>query len=119
MNAFYGCTSLIDINLSFFDTSNVEKMNGIFGNCKQLTSLNLSNFNTDKVKNFNAMFSGCSSLVYLDIRNFNSINLDENTIMFYEVAENGTIIYNSTIFDGDYLNLSLINWELVDVNGED
>ena len=78
----------------------------------------MSNFNTEKVESFHGMFSECSSLAEINIKNFNSQFLDEDTIMFYDVAEKGRIVYNSDIFDGDFLKKSLANWELEDVYGK-
>ena len=41
-------------------------MSGMFYNCSSLTSLNLSNFNTNNVNNMSGMFSCCSSLTSLN-----------------------------------------------------
>ena len=41
-------------------------MNLMFGDCSSLTSLNLSNFNTNNVQDMSGMFSGCSSLTSLN-----------------------------------------------------
>ena len=38
----------------------------MFSNCYSLTSLNLSNFNTNNVNDMSYMFSGCSSLASLN-----------------------------------------------------
>ena len=46
---FYECDDIIEIDLSHFDTSNVENMNYMFSGCTSLTSLNLTNFNTSSV----------------------------------------------------------------------
>ena len=48
-NMFYKCSSLISLNLSNFNTNNVNNMSYLFCNCSSLTSLNLSNFNTINV----------------------------------------------------------------------
>ena len=99
---FEGCSSLTSLDLSHFDTRNVEYMNYMFSNCRSLesldvsnfdaslvnntdygltcmfasceslTELNLSNFNTKGVKNMNGMFSGCNSLTSLDLSSFNT-----------------------------------------------
>ena len=59
---FYGCNSLINLNLSNFNTQNVTNMNYMFAFCKSLINLNLSNFNTQNVIHMNHMFFGCKSL---------------------------------------------------------
>ena len=55
---FCGCSSLTSLNLSNFNTNNVNNMSAMFHNCSSLTSLNLSNFNTNNVTNMSYMFSG-------------------------------------------------------------
>ena len=37
---FYECSSLTSLNLSNFNTKNVENMGGMFEDCSSLTSLN-------------------------------------------------------------------------------
>ena len=39
---FSGCSSLISLDVSNFNTSNVTEMSGMFDNCKNLTSFNVS-----------------------------------------------------------------------------
>ena len=46
---FYHCNSLLEIDISNFDTKKVENMGGIFALCHKLTSINLSKINTENV----------------------------------------------------------------------
>ena len=55
---FYDCSSLTSLNLSNFNTNNVNDMRYMFSYCSSLTSLNLSNFNTNNVTNMEDIFSG-------------------------------------------------------------
>ena len=48
---FCGCSSLKELNLSNFNTNNVNNMSGMFSGCSSLEELNLSNFNTNNVIN--------------------------------------------------------------------
>ncbi len=48
---FYNCSSLTSLDLSNFNTLNVNNMNSMFYNCSSLSSLNLINFNTNNIKN--------------------------------------------------------------------
>ena len=48
---FSECSSLTSLNLSDFNTSNVQDMSSMFQLCSSLTSLNISNFNTNNVQN--------------------------------------------------------------------
>ena len=48
---FYSCESLIDLNLSNFNTQKVINMSYMFNECNSLTNINLSNFNIQNVTN--------------------------------------------------------------------
>ena len=50
-------------------------MSFMFYNCSSLKGLNLSNFNTNNVDNMSNMFYGCSSLKELNASNFNTNNV--------------------------------------------
>ena len=60
----YNCYSLKSIDLSSFNTSNVNNMSYMFSECYSLKSIDLSSFNTSNVKDFNLdnIFYGCKSL---------------------------------------------------------
>ncbi len=77
-NMFYGCRSLISLpDISNWNTSNVEYMDGMFSECYSLISLpDISNWNTFNTKGMNHMFYKCSSSLKLPdfyILNFNNI----------------------------------------------
>ena len=57
---FCGCSSLKELNLSNFNTNNVNNMEYMFSECSSLNELNLSNFNTNNVSNMRYMFKECS-----------------------------------------------------------
>ena len=59
---FAYCSSLQSIDLSSFNTTNVEVMRCMFFECSSLQSIDLSSFNTTNVKYMSDMFWGCSSL---------------------------------------------------------
>ena len=67
---FYNCKSLKDIDLSFFDTKNVEIFGGMFTNCASLKNLDLTHFNTSNGKNMSFMFYGCTYLTTLKLTSF-------------------------------------------------
>ena len=52
-------------------------MSNMFANCKSLAVLNLSNFDTKNIENMKDMFSKCYSLTYLNLSNFKSNKLFE------------------------------------------
>ena len=72
---FCDCESLININLSNFNTKNVTNMERMFSSCKSLTNINLSNFNTQNVTNMGFMFCFCKSLTNINLSNFNTQNV--------------------------------------------
>ena len=78
---FAGCSSLEYLDLSSFDTSNVESMSRMFADSSYM-SLNLSSFNTSKVNGMKEMFYGCSSLEYLDLSSFDTSNVEYMIQMF-------------------------------------
>ena len=80
---FYGCFNLTNLDLSHFNTQNVTNMKSMFSGCSKLTNLNLSNFNTSNVKNMKSMFYDCSKLIYLDLSNFDTKNVTDMSFMFY------------------------------------
>ena len=79
-------SSLLNINLSYFDTSNLIYINHMFHRCSSLTYLNLSNFYTPKVINFAGLFGYCSNLSYIDIRRFSDESVIEKvkTLLFFQ-----------------------------------
>ena len=68
---FINCNNLKYVNFTDVDTSLVTTMESMFEGCISLTSLNLSSFVTTKVENMNNMFKNCQSLTSLNLTNFN------------------------------------------------
>ena len=85
---FSGCTSLTDsslanLYLSFWNTSNVKYMDRLFEGCSQLTNLSdISNWNTANVQAFSAMFAGCSGLQGLNLNSWNTASAQMLDLMF-------------------------------------
>jgi surface protein len=67
-NMFCTCASLIALDLSSFNTKNVENMSCMFMECIKLVSLNISSFDLKKVNNMEFMFKDCRGLeeIYVD-----------------------------------------------------
>ena len=76
-NMFNRCGLITELDISHFDTSKVTNMSGMFDNCYGLTSLDLSNFDTSKVKSMQAMFYRCMHLTSLDLSNWNLSNITD------------------------------------------
>ena len=81
---FYCCTSLINLNLSRFNTQNVIGMSLMFSGCNSLTNIDLSNLNTQKVTDMHDMFSGCNSLRNLDLSSFDTQKVTDMSGMFFD-----------------------------------
>ena len=69
---FQDCTSLKKITFGNFKTSQITSMGNTFQNCSSLETLDLSSFDISNVIFFHYMFYGCSSLKYLDLSNFDT-----------------------------------------------
>ena len=79
---FFGCINLEKINFSSFDTKNVTNMSNMFNSCKKLSTVNLSFFNTSKVRDMSNMFSKCTNLNDLYLSNFDTQNVTNMSFMF-------------------------------------
>ena len=96
---FGRCKSLTSIDLSSFDTRNVQKMGRMLLICYSLKSIDLSNFNTTQLKDINSMFEGCHSLTSINLSTFvdNKINNINNIFKDCPSLE--------------YIDISSIKWD--------
>ena len=67
---FYDCKNLKSFKAEEIITSSVNDLGSMFYNCQSLTSLDLTSFDTSNVINLSSMFFNCKSLEYLDISSF-------------------------------------------------
>jgi len=113
---FYGCNQLKYIDLSNFDTSNVEDMNGMFDNCTSLEFLDISNFKVSKVNCMESMFNEVNKLKYISIYNIqyneyfkSNISNEFHNTNYLIVCQNEDIITNENIINAccDYNNNNL------------
>jgi surface protein len=79
---FCRCSNLTTLDVSNFNTGNVEDMSDMFSGCSGLTSLDVSKFNTTLVTEMGRMFSGCSGLTSLDLSFFDTDNVTDMSNMF-------------------------------------
>ena len=121
---FYECSSLISLNLSNFDTSQIEYMDFMFSGCTSLVSLDLSNFNTNQVITMHSMFYNCSSLTSLDLSNFNITNEINIDLMFSGCHEltflnlENTILNDYNIFNSISDNLVICSNKFINIFSE-
>ncbi len=65
---FYGCSSLVSVDLSELDLSYVTSTDCMFGKCVNLRSVNLNGCKISRrLQNMTAMFRDCTSLTTLDL----------------------------------------------------
>ncbi len=69
---FQNCKSFVSLNLSEFNTKNVEIMWDMFKGCSELESLeiNTDKFDTSNVIDMESMFEDCSKLTSLSFKKF-------------------------------------------------
>ena len=79
---FKNCENIVKIDLSNFDTSEIQDMEGMFYGCTKLKSINFGNINTEKVKTMTNMFFDCKSIETLDLSKFNTQAVNEMDGMF-------------------------------------
>ena len=80
---FQDCQELEELDLSNFDTSNVNDMGYMFANCFKLKRIKgIQKFNTNQVINMRAMFQQNKELEELDLSNFDTSNVVDMGFMF-------------------------------------
>ena len=80
---FYGCFYIKSIDLSLFDSSEVNDMSSMFGKCFNLTELKLGNLDTEKVTSMKQMFQKCKSLEEINFPpSFTTKNVKDISLMF-------------------------------------
>ena len=126
-NLFNGFNSCTDMDLSYFDTSNVSSMYGMFKNCSSLTKLDLSGFSTASVSRMDHMFENCSSLTGINLSSFDTANVtlmenmfkgcDKLTVLETDGFNTSNVTNMASMFEGckslTALNLSGWNTENV------
>lgn len=91
MQMFVGLYSCTSLDLSTFDTRNVTSMYQMFAQSRGLLNLNLANFNTSKVTDMSGMFSAMENLTNLDVGHFNTENVTNMSYMFHYMTKLTTL----------------------------
>lgn len=73
VNLFNSCYALEELDLSGWNVSAVQNMNGIFGSCFSLRYLNLTGWDTSAVTNATNMFSACYALEKIPALNLSAV----------------------------------------------
>jgi len=97
LGMYDGCNELEFLDLSNFDTSNVDDMGKMFRQCTKLKKIiGINKFNMSKVINKNEMFLGCNQLEYLIVSNFGIDVVNKNNDDNDQKGKPFAIIFTST-----------------------
>ena len=104
---FNGCSNLSSISgMSNLKTENVTEMEAMFFGCSSLVNIDLTGFNTESLQEIGAMFYGCSNLLFLDLGSFNTTNVTVTSGMFTECSSLAAIVAgNANIPAEEYANI--------------
>lgn len=86
MSHMFHNSNLEELNISTFNTSNVEDMSYMFASTElvELDFKEYPNFKTDKVKNMSYMFSYMNNLTKIDVWTFDTKTVEDMSYMFYD-----------------------------------
>ena len=97
---FYGLSAVTNFEgLANLRTDNAKNFTKTFYGCSSVLDLDLSKMKTSKVTTFEEMFSGCSSLVTLDISSFSRGLGDPGCKFMFRGCSSLTTIYANAAFD--------------------
>ena len=128
---FEGCSKLTSLDLTTFNTENVQNNCSMFKDCSSLTSLTFGNFYVGFSTNLSAMFQGCSALTSVDLSKFNTANVIDMQYMFdgckslasldVSMFDTGNVLNMCNMFSGcssltelDLMNFSTSNVQTMD-----
>ena len=102
---FNNCTSLLSVDFSNWNASQVYWMGYIFNNCTSLSYINFSNLNVSFIRNIYYIFNNCLSLISADFSNWNASYI-------YQLDH----IFNNCT---SLLSVNLSNWNVQNVSKMD
>ena len=94
---FCGCSSLTDLNLTYWQVYNVSYFYDMFAYCENLKTLNLSTWNVYNVEYMSYMFYGCTSLEKLWLwQNLSTTyDGDDDWLNVWSWYNGGTALYDT------------------------
>ena len=99
---FQNFSEVVNLDLSYLDTSKVTEMNSTFARMSKLKSIDLSGLNFDNLEEVDNLFGGCTSLEDVNLEGFNPPMLTGIGAMFYDCSSLEEIDLSS--LEGPYLN---------------
>ena len=124
---FYGCSDVLTLDVSNWDTSKATNMQRMFYLCRNLMQVDVSNFNTGNVTDMAYMFYYCDTLKSLDVSNWDVSKVTNMTYMFYYCKSLTTLdvsnwdtskVTNMTyMFNGceKLTSLNISNWDMTKI----
>ncbi len=117
---FRGRVNVENIDLSHFDTSNVENMSRMFSGMENLNSLDLSNFDTSNVTDMSHMFDSLTKLPIIDLSSFNTSKVTNMSGMFTNMENLNSLDLShfdtSNVTDMSYMFNMLENISTIDLS---
>ena len=95
------------IDLSGFDTSQVENMSYMFNECFYLQEIDLNNLKVENIKNMSFMFNKCNSLKKIEFpESFKTKSLETMESMFNNCQNLSEIIFPITFITDKVINMN-------------
>lgn len=87
----FAYSGIIDIDLSKWNTSNINNLSNLFFNCTRLKQIDLHTWDTKAVSTCHWLFRSCASLEFINIEGWNTSNVHNMDRMFGECPKLTTI----------------------------
>lgn len=116
---FWGASSLIEIDFSFFNSLEIRDTSNLFRECRELLDVNMKIFDTILVSDMKNMFYNTKKIKRLDISGFAFKNEDVEIDGIFEGIPNNknvTIIYNYENIQKKIIEKMGNNWKKIDIN---
>ena len=104
---FNYCINLKNIKFNHLDILNVNNMNYMFNYCKNLKKIDLSNFHTENVTHMGGMFQHCENLEEVNIENFDTKKVVQISCMFINCYNLEKILVSNKFVPS---NVKFNNW---------
>ena len=121
-SSFYNCHSLVSLDVSNWDVSNVIDMRYIFRGCTSLANLiGIESWNTNNLTNGADMFAECHNLTSLDLSKWGTGNLSTMYDMFWDCTSLKTLdvsgVNVNSVINLDWTFSDCISLETLKLNG--
>lgn len=108
--SFNGCSELLFLDASNWDTSQITSMHSTFQNCNKIEWLNSANWDTSNITSFQATFINCSRIKWLDATSWDLSNVTNFAITtFIGCGYLTSLIGNRTIEEVISNNIGALN----------